>query len=180
MKNKNIAIGAGALVAIVVLIVFIALLSHKVEVTKHRSYGVSKSACKLFPFTYAHALMGNSTHLATDKTVALGNIKVSTCAYEQSGSLAPVKEQRLSSTLVAQVPQNLEGRDKLKEDFKTQMGKNTKIKVYGDMDYWDNTNGQLNVYKNDTWYTLTYGLPNAEQRSLSQTEEQIDLIAARF
>lgn len=128
----------------------------------------AQKACAILTPKTATSLIGESSKVAEKSTASTSsNMITSVCTYKQTGFAST--GQQIS--LVVRSARNDDGVKANQAYFqKEKFGTSKKLPVYekyGDKNTWNAPDGQLNILKGNTWYTLTIGGQNPSDRSLN-------------
>lgn len=148
------------------------LQTNKADPSKY----VVKKACDILSLDDAKKLFGddNVTITPEDNTGAQSNdIGVSSCSY--------IDKSMKAATILVRSAKTDAGQASNKAQFTQKRPPNTQdVSGYGEGAYWNLQLAQLNILKGNTWYILSYGAPNINQRTLGETEQMAKLISGKF
>ncbi len=132
-------------------------------------------SCKIFTLTEATKILGDGTAadpVNDNQPVDANNITSSTCSYTFSDTTVAQ-----TASVTVRSPINESGKAIIKSQFTSnKVSASQDVSGYGDSAFWDNNFGQLNVLKNNTWYTITNGPVGPSDRKLDQTKKLADVL----
>lgn len=136
-------------------------------------------ACAIFTLAEAKQVLGDSAKGGDNQTDnSSEDIDSSICNYSQdlTSSNAPVSGSK-SASLTVRDPKTADGIKSNQKQF--GLGKPDdalEVGGYGDAAYWDPDNGQLNILKNNIWYSLRLGAADPQSHSLDETRQLADTL----
>ena len=148
------------------------------SITKQAGAHKPKQACLIFSLDDAKQVLGDSAKGGeTGSNTSSDDLEVSTCSYTQIGSSGVAISSTESATLLARAPKTSDGIVSNQNQFgRLKPTEVEDIDGYGDKAYWDARYGQLNIFKNNTWYILSNGQITPSSRTLGQTEQLADIL----
>lgn len=141
----------------------------------------SRQACDIFTLTEAKRLLGDGAKGGAGNESSSNDVAISSCTYvRDSGSNAPVSGGN-SASLLMRAPKTAAGIDSNQSQFDRLRPSTTQeVAGYGSAAYWDPQYGQLNILKNNAWYTLSFGPAAPDNRTLAQTQQLADLLIGKM
>jgi len=142
-----------------------------------------RQACVIFGLADAKQVLGDSAKGGSNPIYdsPQGGIDVSSCSYTQDqGANVPVAS-RNSASLLVRAPRANAGITSNQNQFSSLKPSDAQaVAGYGDNAYWDVQLGQLNILKNNTWYTLSNGPAAPSARTLDQAKQLADILISRM
>lgn len=141
-----------------------------------------KDACTIFTLADAKQLLGDTAKGGSNPIFeSSSDFDVSTCTYTQDqGANAPVSSKK-SATLQVQAPKTAVGIASNQKEFGPFKPAGVQdVAGYGDLAYWDPEHGQMNILKDNIWYTLSYGPTTPSERTLDQAKQLADLLISKM
>ncbi len=146
--------------------------TNKADTSKY----IVKKACDILSLEDAKKLFSDDSVTITpeDNTGAQSSdIGVSSCSY--------IDKSMKTATILVRSAKTDAGQESNKIQFTQKRPPNTQdVSGYGEGAYWNLQLAQLNILKGNTWYILSYGAPNINQRTLGETEQMAKLISGKF
>ena len=175
MKKQYLIIG-GVLIAILAVGGIVLASSGSKTTTKSVTKTASapsyqiREACNILTPAVATELAGPDAASSPNKDNQSGDINVSSCTYYSVGT-------KTSIALLIRSPKSKAGADSNAYQFTKGLPADAqKVQGYGDSAYWSPSYGQLNIYKNNTWYILSLGSIKSAERTLTQAKQFANMI----
>lgn len=168
-------------ILIVALLVAAAIAAAIIVTRKPDIPKTGRDACKMLNIADAEVVLGDKVQKLQAESVSQLNenddeVWTSKCSYRQVGS----GNDTLSAEITIKQALTKAKADQLRKDFKNTTKNQQKVGTYGEKSTWDFKNGQYNVLKDRTWYTVRLGSPNATDRSPLQTDQLASLFSGKY
>lgn len=190
--KKIVAVGIGLLVIIGVagLLLIQGSREDKPDTSGKKTASQSSSdfkvvdACAVVTQAVADKVLGTGAEKGVSNgDTSTDDINVSTCTYTlDTNTGLPISADKIKSlTLLARSAKSAEGIDsnamQLSEEKPTGA---ESVSGYGTGAYWDPQYGQLNIFKNGSWYILTNGSSTLTARTLDDAKLFADQIVSQL
>lgn len=144
--------------------------------TSDHSDHAAINACEKFTLAEAKSVMGEATEPGTNAAPAASeSVNVSTCSY--TFSTGDVKSIRVA-TLMVRAPLDDTGVKSNQEAFNGGAATGEVVSGYGEKAYWSKGLGQLNILKDDVWYSVVYGGTNPQNNTVADAKLVADKVIA--
>ena len=175
--NKNILAVIGVVAVLIVGVLTVLFVTNSepndtgkksdAKTTDHAAHA-ALNACDKFTLAEAKTLMGEAAEAGTNTAPAASeSINVSTCSY--TFSTGDVKSIRVA-TLMVRSPLDDMGVKSNQEAFNGGAATGEAVTGYGEKAYWNKNLGELNVLKDDVWYSIVYGGTNPQNNTLADAK----------
>ncbi|MBX4201788.1 hypothetical protein KW803_02755 [Candidatus Saccharibacteria bacterium] len=188
MKRSWMHVGGAVLVVVAIAaVVGVAVNSNKhtdnstvlsQSTTKQTSISKPKQACLIFTIDDAKQVLGEGASGGeTGASASSDDLEVSTCSYTQTAGAATSASTSKAASLLVRAPRTAEG----VASNQTQFGRLKPAEVqdvtgYGEAAFWSQQYGQLNIFKSNTWYIVSFGPITPSSRTLDQTKQLADIL----
>lgn len=162
-KSSRTILKIPILIAALVIILIVVIVSVVNKINEPSKEVLSKQACNILTEAIAKdVLSAESVNRSTSTNQpSIKNVHVTKCSYRPSDDGG----NKYEVSLVARAPTNSDGVAANKKYFDSpKYASAEKLKLaekYGTASTWDDTKGELNILKGNTWYTLSYGQVDA-------------------
>jgi hypothetical protein len=126
----------------------------------------SNEACDAFPHSQAKIILGENNLTISSDTKKIEGFTISRCSYSINS-----REPRQKASLLIRKSMNNTNSNEDKAQFTVYQPSSAKnIADYGDAAYWNSDFGELHILNDGSWYVITNGPDNAEQRKLEDAK----------
>ena len=126
----------------------------------------SNEACDVLPHGQAKIILGEDNLTISSDTKEIEGFTIRSCSYTTNS-----KESRRKASLLIRKSINNTNSDADRAQFSVYQPASAKnIAGYGDAAYWNSDFGELHILNDGSWYVITNGPDNAEQRKLEDAK----------
>lgn len=142
-------------------------------------------ACKLLTASDAKSLIDGNVVQSADKAgISSADLKLSSCSYSKqvsAGAAEASSNNSRSLNILLRSPKTQVGITGNKYSFTTGKPKDvTDVSGYGEVAYWSQQYGQLNVLKHNNWIILSSGSGASSNYTLDDAKKLADIVIPRL